>query len=87
MSIEFHERIQDEKYQALLGTIIDDFYAKTKGVTLKDVIKSETNLDLVEVLMRYSVGNIEPNSMLVLMFVLGVYLASRDSAILPLDVN
>jgi len=85
--MQFHERIQDEKYQELLGTMIDAFYANVRGVKLVELIKSEANCDMVETLIRYANDNFDIRDSMLLMLVLGVYLASRDAAILPLDLN
>ena len=85
--IDFHERIQDEKYQQLLGALIDEFYTKVKGAKLIEVVKSEANLDIIETLMRYASEHFEVKDAMILMLLLGVYLSSRDDAILPLDVN
>lgn len=80
------ERINDPGYQIVLGSMIDDFFAVANEIKLNTVFRAEAPFDMTEVMISYFSKKPDVTS-LTTMFVLGVYMANKNDAILPSNIQ
>jgi len=81
------DRINDPGYQKVLSDMIDEFYHDAGDAELGKIFHAEAPSDMVEVMIRYLEDDKNVEKSLVTMFVLGVYMAHKDIAILPSTVQ
>lgn len=81
------ERLQDEEYSKTISELIDQFFELGKGVTVADVVKDQMSQDMVEVIMEHAADYKDKGMTVVVGFMLGVWLAHKDLAILPSQLN
>jgi hypothetical protein len=81
------ERITDPGYQKVLGEMIDDFFKAAGDTELCKVFLAEAPSDMVEIMIRYFNDKPDIEKSLVTMFVLGVYMANKNVAVLPSEVQ
>jgi len=81
------ERINDPGYQIVIGEMIDDFFKAAGDVELCKLFLAEAPSDMVEVMLRYYNDKPDIEKSLVTMFVLGVYMAHKNDAVLPISIQ
>jgi hypothetical protein len=85
--MDIKQRVSDPGYQKVLGDMIDEFFDVTKDTELRKVFHAEAPSDMVEVMIRYFGDEQDIQRSLMTMFVLGVYLAHKNDAILPTSIQ
>jgi len=83
----FYERCSDDTYAKYVGNLIDIFYVASKGTNIQAVVTDQANMDMVEILTRNAVLDTDRYQAAIIMFMLGVYLASKNEAILPSNLQ
>lgn len=84
-NVAFKARLDDSAYAARLAAVIDEFNRVTKGLTILDIVKDQQHQDLVETLARCY--HTQPFLLAAVMLTLGIYLAQKDEAGLPTEMN
>lgn len=83
-------RLKDEAYSKLINDKIDEFYYTIENIKLKELIKDPVIQDMAEVVMEFAeikYSSSQPEMVAVVSFLLGVFLAYRNEAILPTQLN
>lgn len=83
---EFITRLNDETYAKAIASRIDDFFKLNRAVKIVDVVQDSQTRDMVEVVMQHALDLPKGNDV-ALGFILGVYLANKNLAILPTNLN
>ena len=82
-----YERINDPAYQTVLGDMIDDFFRNAGNLELRHIFRDEAALDMAMVMIHYFSDKADVDKSLTTLFALGVYLANKNEAILPSNIQ
>lgn len=84
---ELIARLQDEEYARMIAAMIDEFYTHGRAVTVVNLVKDPQIQDMIECVMEHASDYPDRGQTCVTGFILGVYLAQKDLAILPSNVH